>query len=177
MIISEMKTEFELTPTGPQNCVCVDVIDCGEAYGIEADPKSGMRLVPSTNPQYPKAKAKVRLMFESDKLMEDGRPFIIDRTFSATLNDNGHLKPFLDSWGVELEMTPAGPDMVKSLVGKTALINIVHNPDKVDPEKKWANIGSIMPSQTEVKPSGNYDPAGTRDRMKTSYEKRQSSPF
>ena len=165
MIIAN-STGYELAPLGTHNVVCVDVIDCGEAYGIEPDPVTGMRLVPPTE-KGRNAQAKIRLVFESDQKMADGRPFQIDRMFGATLSDQGHLKPFLDAWGIELEMTPQGPDMAKSVIGKTALVNIVHRDDK------WANISSIMPGQVELSPSGDYDGAETRRRMKTAYEKRK----
>ena len=103
MIIAN-STGYELAPAGTHNVVCVDVIDCGEAYGIEPDPVTGMRLVPGATEDR-KPQAKVRFVFESEKKMADGRPFQIDRMFGATLSDQGHLKPFLDAWGIELEMT------------------------------------------------------------------------
>ena len=166
MIIAN-STGYELAPAGTHNVVCVDVIDCGEAYGIEPDPVTGMRLVPGATEDR-KPQAKIRFVFESEKKMADGRPFQIDRMFGATLSDQGHLKPFLDAWGIELEMTPQGPDMAKSVIGKTALVNIIHRDDK------WANISSIMPGQVELSPSGDYDGAGTRERMKAAYAKRQN---
>ncbi len=165
MIIAN-STGYELAPLGTHNVVCVDVIDCGEAYGIEPDPETGMRLVPPTE-KGRNAQAKIRLVFESDQKMADGRPFQIDRMFGATLSDQGHLKPFLDAWGIELEMTPQGPDMAKSVIGKTALVNIVHRDDR------YANISSIMPGQVELSPSGDYDGAGTRERMKAAYQRKE----
>ena len=73
MIIAN-STGYELAPAGTHNVVCVDVIDCGEAYGIEPDPITGMRLVPPTEKDR-KPQAKVRFVFESEKKMADAGRF------------------------------------------------------------------------------------------------------
>ena len=179
MIIQETSSGGgELPPKKPQNAVCVGVIDVGEAYGIPAG-ADGRRLVPSTNPAHPEPKQKVRFIFESEEKMKDGRPFRLTTQFNVTMSDQGYLKPFLDGWGVELVRTDAGIDLEASCVGKVALVNVTHDPDRSDPERLWANISTAMPSDVDVKSSGEFSNA---DYLKESQEKsaeRQSggSPY
>jgi len=162
MIISESNGGGELPPKKPQNVVCVGVIDIRESSGIQpnTDPNLGpvgARLVPA----HPKAenqdpKQKIRFVFESEELLEDGRPFRLTDQFNCTLHEKSKLKPFLDSWGVELVKTDSGYDMEASCVGKCALVNITHD-DRG--ERTWANISSIMPGQKNVQPSGDFNKA------------------
>ena len=157
----------ELPPKKPQSAVCVGVIDVGEAYGIAPGP-DGRRLVPSINPAYPESKQKVRFIFESEEKMEDGKPFQLTKQFNVTMSDQGFLKPFLDGWGVELVKTDGGTDLEASCVGKVAMVNVTHDPDRADPEKLWANISTAMPSNVDVKSSGEFSKA---DYLKQSQEK------
>ena len=111
--------------------------------------------------------------------MKDGRPFRLTTQFNVTMSDQGYLKPFLDGWGVELVRTDAGIDLEASCVGKVALVNVTHDPDRSDPERLWANISTAMPSDVDVKSSGEFSNA---DYLKESQEKsaeRQSggSPY
>ena len=157
----------ELPPKKPQSAVCVGVIDVGEAYGIAPGP-DGRRLVPSTNPNFPDPKQKVRFVFESEEKMEDGQPFRLSRQFNVSLSDKGYLLPFLSGWGVELVKTGDGIDLEASCVGKVAMVNVTHDPDRADPEKLWANISTAMPSNVDVKSSGEFSKA---DYLKQSQEK------
>ena len=175
MIISESNGGGELPPKKPQNVVCVGVIDVGESYGIEpnTDPKLGpvgARLVPA----HPKAenqepKQKIRFIFESEALTEDGRPFRLTDQFNCTLHKESKLKPFLDSWGVELVKTDSGYDMEASCVGKCALVNVTHDERG---ERTWANISSIMPSAENVKPSGEFNKAEYLKKCQENYAER-----
>jgi hypothetical protein len=168
----------ELPPKKPQSAVCVGVIDVGEAYGIAPGP-DGRRLVPSTNPNFPDPKQKVRFVFESEEKMEDGQPFRLSRQFNVSLSDKGYLLPFLSGWGVELVKTGDGIDLEASCVGKVAMVNVTHDPDRADPERVWANISTAMPSDTEIKPSGEFDKTEYMKKAAEKYAERQSggSPY
>tara|TARA_Y100001951_G_scaffold67579_1_gene54489 strand:+ start:370 stop:909 length:540 start_codon:yes stop_codon:yes gene_type:complete len=168
----------ELPPKKPQSAVCVGVIDVGEAYGIAPGP-DGRRLVPSTNPNFPDPKQKVRFVFESEEKMEDGQPFRLSRQFNVSLSDKGYLLPFLSGWGVELVKTGDGIDLEASCVGKVAMVNVTHDPDRADPERVWANISTAMPSDAEIKPSGEFDKTEYMKKAAEKYAERQSggSPY
>ena len=167
MIIQETSGGGELPPKKVQSAVCVAVIDVGEAYGIPPD-DTGRRMVPSINPAQPDPKQKVRFIFESEEKMEDGRPFQLTRQFNVTMSDQGYLKPFLDGWGVELVRAGGGIDLEASCVGKTAMANVTHDKDRNDPERIWANLSTVMPSDMELQPSGEFNKA---DYLKKAAEK------
>jgi len=171
MIIQET-SGGELPPSKPQNAVCVAVIDVGESYGIAPD-KSGRRMVPSTNPAKPLPKQKVRFIFESEEKKEDGTAFQLTSQFNVTLSDKGYLKPFLDSWAIELVRTDAGLDMEASCIGKCAKVNVKHDPGRIDPEQIWANISSIMPSDSDLKPTGEFNKAEYMKDTAEKYAERQ----
>jgi len=158
MIIQEMSGS-ELAPKRPQNAVCVAVIDVGESYGIEpnTNPEAGplgVRLVPAhAKAKFQDPKQKIRFVFESAELMEDKRPFRLTFQANVTMSDKGELKPFLDSWGVKLVKTKAGIDLEASCVGKSVMLNIIHDERG---ESTWANISTAMPSEVELQPSGEF---------------------
>jgi len=179
MIIQESSSGGgELPPKKPQSAVCVGVIDVGEAYGIPPGP-DGRRLVPSTNPNFPDSKQKVRFVFESEEKMEDGRAFQLSRQFNVSMSDKGYLLPFLSGWGIKLVKTEAGIDLEASCVGKVAMVNVTHDPDRSDPERIWANISTAMPSDTPVEPSGEFNKSEYMKKTGEKYAERQSggSPY
>ena len=167
MIIQETSGGGELPPKKPQNAVCVAVIDVGESYGIAPD-KSGRRMVPSKNPAHPDPKQKVRFIFESVEKQEDGKPFQLTKQFNVTMSEQGYLKPFIDGWGVELVKTDDGIDLEASCVGKCAMVNVTHDKDRTDPERVWANLSTAMPSDADLKPSGEFNKT---EFLKASQEK------
>jgi hypothetical protein len=171
MIIQEM-SGGELAPKKVQNAVCVAVIDVGESYGIAPD-KSGRRMVPSKNPAHPEPKQKVRFIFESVEKQEDGKPFQLTKQFNVTMSDQGYLKPFLDGWGVEL-VRNNGVDLEASCVGKCAMVNVKHDKDRDVPERLWANISTAMPSDADLKPSGEFNKAEYLKTCQEKYAEKQS---
>jgi hypothetical protein len=177
MIIQETSSGSELAPKKPQNAVCVAVIDVGESYGIppntnpEAGPL-GVRLVPAPPKSlYPEPKEAVRFIFESEELKEDKRPFRLTYQANCTMSDKGNLKPFLDSWGVELVRTSAGLDLEASCVGKSVKLNVVHD-DKG--ETTWANISTVMPSEVELQPSGEFNKSEYMKYCEEQYKEKQN---
>ena len=176
MIIQE-SSEGELAPKKVQNAVCVAVIDVGESYGIEPntvakDGAIGMRLIPP-HKDYPdqKGMAAVRFIFESEKLKEDNQPFRLTFQANCTMSDKGNLKPFLNAWGIEMvKASGGGFDMVASCVGKTAMINVIH---EVKGESTYANISTAMPSDSDLKPSGAFDKADYMNYCRGQYEEKK----
>ncbi len=86
---------------------------------------------------------RVRLIFQLDALMEDGRAFITSAFFNVTLNEKSRLRPFLESWlnrTFTTEEATEGFDL-ETLVGRTALVQLVHRERNGN---IYAEIGSIM---------------------------------
>ena len=149
MILSDSGSERVLHPEGQFVGVCVDVVDVGiaeTAYG----PKLKVRFVFETDAQIEKkdAKGNVLGMF----------PMIIGRRFTATLNEKGHLRPFLDSWvGRKLTETECRRFDAERMIGVAALLTIDHNTGQDG--KEYDNILSIakLPKQMESpEASGHY---------------------
>jgi len=175
MIVTEPeKKEYELAPEGMINAVCVDVIDVGQAMGLSPD-KLGRYLVQPKDPTH-KAKARVRLIFELENKMEDGRPFTSHLEVPCSLykpapGQNGQiakLRDQLENWGIELPKTLGEPgtslDLAALLLGKQATLRIKHNPDKQG--RLWANISAINPSSAVIEPSGEWDSDAARSRLR-----------
>lgn len=175
MIVNEPeKKEYELAPEGMINAVCVDVIDVGEAMGLSPD-KLGRFLVQPKEATH-KAKARVRLVFELENKMEDGRPFtshleVPCSFYKPAPGQNGQiakLRDQLENWGIKLPADIGEPgtslDLAALLLGQQATLRIKHNPDKIG--RMWANISAINPSSAVVEPSGEWDTDSARRRLR-----------
>ena len=170
MLIPENKgKEYELAPEGMINAVCVDVIDVGEAMGVQPD-AMGRYLVPVKNVTW-QPKPKARIIFELETKMEDGRPFVSQAEYAASLykpelgqkGQIAKLRDNLDNWGVEVP-TEGNIDLKAILLGKSATLRIKHDPDTSG--RIWANISTINPATKELQPSGEWDPEAARERIK-----------
>ena len=175
MIVTEPeKKEYELAPEGMINAVCVDVIDVGEAMGVTPD-KLGRYLVQPKEAIH-KAKARVRLIFELETKMEDGRPFTSHLEVPCSFykpapggtGQIAKLRDQLENWGIKLPADIGEPgtslDLAALLLGQQATLRIKHNPDKIG--RMWANISAINPSNAVVEPSGDWDRDSARSRLK-----------
>jgi hypothetical protein len=169
LITQKEKKEYELAPEGMIAAVCVDVIDIGEAMGVQPD-DLGRYCVPSKNPAW-QPKPRARWGSELETKMQDGRPFVISADFPASLfkpepgqtGQIAKLRDNLDNWGVELP-TEGNIDLKGLLLGKGATLRIKHNPD--DNGRVWANVSTINPETKALEPSGEWDPTAARDRIK-----------
>ncbi len=175
MIVTEPeKKEYELAPEGMINAVCVDVINVGEAMGVTPD-KLGRYLVQPKEAKH-KAKARVRLIFEMETKMEDGRPFTSHLEVPCSFykpapggtGQIAKLRDHLENWGIKLPANIGEPgsslDLAGLLLGQQATLRIKHNPDKIG--RMWANINAINPSKDIVEPSGEWDRDAARSRLK-----------
>jgi len=118
--------DFVLHPPGAIAAVCVHIIDTGTVF----------------NERRQKHEHKIRLDFESSKLMEDGNPFLISNFANFSMFQNSHLRGFIEAWLGKgfADQDQADNFDFNSLLGKPAFLNITHSPDG-----KYANIGTVMP--------------------------------
>jgi len=124
--------EFALLPPGPHVARCFAFIDLGTQKTVWQGKTSTRR--------------KVRVSWEVPaELMSDGRPMIISKTYTASLDEKSNLSIDLESWrnkkftDVEREGWEA-----TNLLGKTCQINVSHEPGRSN-GKVYANITAIMP--------------------------------
>ena len=117
---------FEKHPTGNFAARCYQVIDLGT----------------HPNVQYGGSQHRVRIVFESSEPMKDGRPYSIGASYTLSIHEKARLRKDLESWyGKKFdsdEIDKAGGLDLRKLIGRPALINVVH-------DGEYANIGSIGP--------------------------------
>ena len=139
---------FAPHPEGIFAAVCVDVID----LGMQTREYMGES----------KQVHKVRIVFETEQVKEDGSRFMIARMFTASLHPKGRLAQALEKW----RGRPFQPDEVLDLnrligVGCTLVISQIARPDGTS----VAVIDAIAKPTKNLVPSGVYDPKAARDKI------------
>jgi hypothetical protein len=126
---------FVNAPEGQHQAVLIDVVDLGIV-----ETKFG-------------EKHQVKLVFETATKMEDGKPYLTSKRYTASLNEKSVLFKDLKSW-VGKELT-GSKFTLDSLVGRTALLIVTHTERD---DKVWANITAILKDNSgkELKPTGDY---------------------
>jgi hypothetical protein len=132
-------------PAGSHRAVCVGVVDLGHQttnFNDEAN-----------------VKRQLLITWELvDEAMEDGRPFTLSRTFTASLHEKSGLRKFLDSWrGVPFTEAELKAWDVKNVLGKPAMLSVVH---VTKGARTYANVAAAMklpkgmtaPDQTHNEP-------------------------
>lgn len=122
---------FKPCPVGVHQAVCCDVVDMG-------------LLEVSWNGQT-KKQHKVRLVWQVDEMMDDGKPFLIQTRYTASLHEKARLRKDLESWrGKAFTESELASFDLEVLLGVNCLLNVVHN-HKGD--ATYANVAAIMPLQ------------------------------
>ena len=130
--------DFVPAPEGLHSAVCVDVVDLGQQETPWGE------------------RHKVLLAWEIANLMEDGRPFIVRKRYTASLHEKSNLNKDLRAWRGQA-FTPqdlAGFD-IERVLGIPCQVLIQHT------EKDgsvYANVTAVMraaPGQ-KLAPSGHY---------------------
>jgi hypothetical protein len=120
---------FEAAPAGLHQAVCVDVVDMG--------------ILKVTYGGKEKEQWKIRLVWQLDELMKDGRPYLAQKRYTNSLHEKATLRKELESWRSrqftqeELE----GFDLEK-LIGANAQINIQQVTKN---GQTYGNVVSIVP--------------------------------
>jgi len=128
--------DYEKHPIGWTTVVCTRVIDLGTHF----------------NPNKNKHERKLMIGFESSKLMQDGEfkgePLLLHSSFNFSMYQNSHLCKFVENWRSKRFSNQAEADVFdfKSLIGKTAFVNVVHSDDG-----KYVNIQTIGPVPEGIK--------------------------
>jgi hypothetical protein len=125
--------EFEKAPEGMHIARCFKIVDLGTHM----------------NPTYGKEQRLAWVFFElPNTLMSKGesagKPFVIGKRYGLSHNDKSYLRVDLESWyGKKFDtkaLDDAGGFDLAKLIGRPALVNIVHSEDG-----KYANIKAITP--------------------------------
>lgn len=124
----------ELAPAGTRLGCCISVVDIGSQY----------------SEKYHKTRPQIFIAWElvGTKMKEgdnEGKPFIISKMYGNTTGQGSHLVAHYSWAGAEEDK----PFDVSELLGKYALISIVHN---TEGDKTYANINSVsdLPEEMET---------------------------
>jgi len=120
---------FSLAPAGVHVARCCRIIDCGTR-------------VDST---FGKRRRQAWIFWElPNALRDDGEPNLVGKRYTLSHNEKANLRADLESWYGkhfdEAALEKAGGFDLERLVGRPALINVVHSQDG-----KYANVASVMP--------------------------------
>jgi len=122
--------DFENCPAGSFAARCYQIIDLGHQT---FEWKGEAKVAP-----------KVRITWELNEPMQDGRPFSISREYTASIGDKANLRKDLEAWrGRPFTATELQNFSLENVLGAPCLLGVVHKPSK-DGSKVYANVGSIM---------------------------------
>lgn len=147
----ESKT-FEPAPTGVHQGVCVDVVDMGD-------------LEVKWNGQS-KKQHKIRIVWQIDEAMaEDGRRFIVQKRYTASLHEKSNLRKELEAWrGRAFTDDELKAFDLEKLIGVNCFLNVVHTAKE---GKTYANVASIMPLKKGMEKMEPVDYVRVKDRTET----------
>ena len=75
------------------------------------------------------------------ELLDDGRPMIIYKTYTNSMNEKANLRKDVESWrGKKLTETEAGGFDLRNVLGHACQLSIVHN---VSGDRTYANIFAV----------------------------------
>ena len=117
--------DFTPAPQGTHRAVGVDVVDVGM---IES--KFGARQM-------------VRLVWEIDEQMEDGKRFVVSQLYTPSLHKKAKLRHHLEAWrGREFNEEERRGFELENIIGKPCQLQVVHN-TKPDGDT-YANVAAVM---------------------------------
>jgi hypothetical protein len=139
---------FVLAPEGLHIARCYTLIDLGE----------------QVNKTYGNRSPKVLIGWEfTDKLMEDGRPFIHMQTYTTSLSEKSNLRSLLEAWrGKGFTPEELKGFKLKTVLGAPCYITTKHSLNQ-QTQKKWSDVISIcrlpagVPCPAAVNPQVYFD--------------------
>ena len=122
--------DFEQCPAGSFAARCYQIIDLGHQT---FEWKGEAKVAP-----------KVRITWELNEMMQDGRPFSISKEYTASIGDKANLRKDLEAWrGRPFSAEELRNFSLENVLGAPCLLGVVHKPSK-DGSKTYANVGSVM---------------------------------
>lgn len=130
------RQEFIPAPEGVHNAVCVDFVDLGIVNG-QFGPK-----------------AMVKIVWEIEEPMEDGRPFTVQKRYSASLHEQSNLCKDLKSWrGKPFTSDELKAFDTENLIGVPCQLVVAHNEHD---GSVYANVENVLKAVKKLKPTGKY---------------------
>lgn len=138
------ESSFTPAPAGAHTAVCIGFIDMGTQPSFYEDGKPAH---------------KVRITWELDEQMEDGRPFTISKSYTWSMNDRATLRSHLESWrGRPFKKEDFGPNGfdTKNLLMKPCTLTVQHK--DVNGSVRSV-VAGVAPPMKGVKPFTPINPS------------------
>lgn len=136
MIKIERK-QFKVAPEGVDDAVVVDVNDLGLVQTHFGE------------------KEQIKISWEISSKMEDGRPYVISKTYNKSLAEKSTLLKDLISWNGGMSEKELNTLDLDTYIEKPCRLLIVHKPGKEG--RVFSNVDRVLkPGDVKLTPSGNY---------------------
>ena len=135
-------------PPGIWQGVCDDVIDLGLIW---TEFQGQRKLV-----------RKLKLVFETEHIGEDGKRGIVTKNFTASLHPKSKLAGFVGQWRGR-PVAPGENVDLKKLLGACCTLVLSHQQSLSG--RTYVSIDAVSKATKKVVPSGTYDPAAMRQRI------------
>lgn len=137
LILKDNGGDFVLVPEDTYLAVCVHIIDLG--------------VQNTTFQGQPRQDHQVLFTWElPTQKMEDGRPFVQSRTYTASLSKKANLRKDLQAWrGANFTDEEVQGFDLRQVLGKWCLLGIVH---KESGDRTYTNVSSIAKLPKEMLP-------------------------
>jgi hypothetical protein len=124
---------FAPAPQGMHRAICCDVCDLGMVPGKWGE------------------KHLVRIVWQIETLMSDGKPFMVDQRYTLTLDERANLRKDLEAWrGKPFTLTEAAGFDLERLIGVPCSLIVLHKPGR-EAGKVFANVQRVLPAQPGAK--------------------------
>lgn len=144
-------TSFKPAPAGVHQGVCVDVVDMG--------------WLEVTYAGQTKKQHKVRLVWQIEEVMEDGKPFIVQKRYTLSLNEKATLRKELESWrGRSFSSDELHAFDVETVIGANCLLNVMQVQKNGE---IYANVTAVMPVKKGMPKLSVRDYVRVTDRTET----------
>lgn len=138
--------DFEVTPAGTMAARCIRVVDLGTQ---ETEWEGVVKL-----------KRQLCISWELAEFMEDGKPFCIQKIFTATIGDKSNLGKLLIAWrGKDFTATERAGFEIENILNVVGLMSVENYTSKKGDIKE--RVGGIIPM-----PKGMTDPERVNELFK-----------
>jgi hypothetical protein len=148
IIAKSSGANFTPAPEGTFAAVCVDVVDLG--------------MLEVTYNKQTKKQHKIKIVWQIDEVMEDGKPFLCQQRYTLSLHEKSRLCKDLEAWrGRAFTDAEVSGFDVETVIGVGCLLNIIHNKTS---GSVYANVSSVMKLPKGMKPPAARDYVRVVDR-------------
>ena len=135
--------DFINAPAGTHQAVCIDVVDLG--------------IVKTEWQGKTKEQHKIRIVWQLNESMPDGRPFISSRRYTLSLSEMSALRPDLEAWRGRpfTEQELEGFD-VETVIGANCLLTIVHEQKGGKTYSNVKSVAALVKGMPKIEPHSGY---------------------